>query len=721
MNSLFVISEIGECKEFSSNDQLSKLYNAYLSQMGITNEDTYLITEKGEIITMESLSNNNTGFVFAYCNKNHYESFQQLLIDDIITKRSSISITSASNLLSEEILNKKCQSDIESLINELLPHESLYDSIIPHSSIEAFYNQIVNTYVTYCKISTSLSSSINQIKKIKENVSYMQRSKKILVTYFNSIIPQLSSLKKSMEKKEKEINERIRKSDMSYRKYLEIKGKEYNLLSLQDFEIFKANDNKKKLIDIKSTFVKKFLYIQSKIKEKNKLLTQHIDKISLENVTTETQTNHKDIAVINGLYLQLNDAKACYKKHKIFDDLMLFQCKCQSVANDLKSNNQSIALSSKSISCLNDIKAIKSLYENLYPLPLLFHQAEDKVNQFKEVLKRMIKTNSQFIVSILDSIKVLLTLQTKYKSYEQFLSLIETDINEFEIITKGAQHYNEYCDEILTRVSFNKRINQSIKQLTDQVANENERRKRFNAKNGEAMEKMFNVNNKKEALNGDLRLVIDYVNNSQLDQYYYHQFRYERKESLHKEEQADQSNEDSSIAQRMTRDKDNQIKQLTMRLKKKEEQVLNYQTEINKISKTIESLSEGFNTQIKELEEQVNEKDKQINNLSKIINENTFGSFFNCPMCQDAGMNSLDYQMWSGFMKELNTKLNKKTEDYSNLQTKYCETLNNLFIIKRTFFNHLNQVISEKNEKLLREREYYENVILHLEDLLSNH
>lgn len=729
MNSLFVIAEIGECKEYSTNEQLSKLLYSYLSQIGIISEDTYLITAKGEKIPFELLSsnnNNNTGTIFAYCQINHYELFQQVLINDIITKRYSINFTSASNLLSEDKLNKKCLKTIEALINELLSFESFFDSIVTNNSIEATYNQIIDTYVSYNDISTAVSSSMNQIKKIKENISYMQKAKKLLLTHFNSIIPQLSVAKKSMERKEEEINERIKQSDMSYRNYLEIKSKELNQCPQQDFE---ENGNKEKLIDSKATFVKKFLYIRSKIKEKNQLLAQHIDKITKGNIHAETKSNHKDIDLINKTYEQLSNEKSKYKKNKIYDDLLLFQNKCQTVLNEFKSNQPTI-LTAKSIVNLNEIKSLKSKYDGLYPLPSLLEQAEDKVSQFKEILKRMIMTNSQFIIEILDSIKVLLTLQTKYKSYEQFLSLIEADINEFDLITQGAKQYNEYCDEIYARLSFNRSINQSIKELKHSVQLENERRRKFNKLKGEAMEKMININNSNHHFNiiknsnkeskDELKLIIDFVNDSDLYQSY-SQSAYEGREHYNIKQQANDVTEFDYSTLRLIKEKDNQIKQMTIRCKKREEQILNYQNEVDKISKTIEALSDDFVTQAKELNEQIKEKDGQISNLSTIINENTFGTFINCPMCKDAGMNSVDYQMWSGYVKELNAKLNKKTRDHSNMQLKYNETINHLFIIKKTLFNHLNQVISKKNEELISEREYYENVILHLEDLLSNH
>lgn len=161
--------------------------------------------------------------------------------------------------------------------------------------------------------------------------------------------------------------------------------------------------------------------------------------------------------------------------------------------------------------------------------------------------------------------------------------------------------------------------------------------------------------------------------------------------------------------------KEKEIKKLMEKLEHKDRKIVNYQSEIERLGKSIESLSENFLAQSKVKDDKIKEKAIENENLMKNHFKNN-----ECLMCRDSQMNSLEYNSWSPYIKDLNEKLMDKNRKYNKIESRFEELVRQTQFIKKTYFNHFNTMTVAKNHEVLSIKQSYEGKIMCLEDQLTN-
>jgi hypothetical protein len=161
--------------------------------------------------------------------------------------------------------------------------------------------------------------------------------------------------------------------------------------------------------------------------------------------------------------------------------------------------------------------------------------------------------------------------------------------------------------------------------------------------------------------------------------------------------------------------KEKEIKKLIEKIEQRDRKITNCQGEIDRLGKSIESLNENFISQVKIKDEKLKEKVIENENLIKNNLKNS-----ECIMCKDSNSNSLEYQTWNPYIKDLNEKLIEKNRKHTKLESRFDELVRQTQFIKRTFFNHCNSVISAKNTEVMIIKQSYESRIMSVEDSLTS-
>jgi chromosome segregation ATPase len=153
----------------------------------------------------------------------------------------------------------------------------------------------------------------------------------------------------------------------------------------------------------------------------------------------------------------------------------------------------------------------------------------------------------------------------------------------------------------------------------------------------------------------------------------------------------------------------NQISELDIKLKSKEKElsdmtikyknVENNFMELNKDMKSIyitfDEISDSFNHEISLKEQYIHELTQKLEKYNNPIQENN--------------------NIGNSFQEEINKYKTKMNE----LDSNYKKLISDTILIKKTFFNHMNMVIMQKNQEMSKFKESQEEKVMHMEEILS--
>ena len=153
----------------------------------------------------------------------------------------------------------------------------------------------------------------------------------------------------------------------------------------------------------------------------------------------------------------------------------------------------------------------------------------------------------------------------------------------------------------------------------------------------------------------------------------------------------------------------NQISELDIKLKSKEKElsdmtikyknVENNFMELNKDMKSIyitfDEISDSFNHEISLKEQYINELTQKLENYNSPNQENN--NIGNCSQ----------------------EEINKYKKKMYELDNNYKKLISDTVLIKKTFFNHMNMVIMQKNNEMAKFKESQEEKVMHMEEILS--
>ena len=157
-----------------------------------------------------------------------------------------------------------------------------------------------------------------------------------------------------------------------------------------------------------------------------------------------------------------------------------------------------------------------------------------------------------------------------------------------------------------------------------------------------------------------------------------------------------------------------QVSELDIKLKSKENELIEMQSkyknidnnfqELNKYMKYIytifDEISDSFNQELSFKDQQISELTKKLeikNNQNKENND------------------IININIETSFQEEIN-KYKRKINELDN---NYKKLMSDTILIKKSFFNHMNMVIVQKNQEMSKFKEKQEEKVMYLEEILS--
>ena len=690
-------------------------------------KDIVILDQKGMNVDNYQLNNDIQNPETKFYIFNKYENKETILrtIDLIIKKM----ISSLSFPIS---INQNNLPDIHANYN-LLEKGSSFLKYIEPLVIKTTFEKMLEFFENF-KIIYSTMKVNNQIcEKIKENYQHQYYSINTLIKHINTICENCDISRQDV------INE--------YNKMIEVKEKSIKLFN-ESIEKLKVTEihpkiqdaNKKYLIDLyydknkmliwKEQCLKDSSDIFDSIKEKTGIFFNESNKIRNENSTTIPLIKNEISTLSNDFDNKFNEYenKPIIILNELSGDFLEFKKALITIVDiltvkivDIEDNKNIIEINDKNFdeACVS-IKNLKIKYNSFNTLNSLQNDS-DQINDLTSKMRKGLENFSlkinQIFISFSDIEKNLLTITQKFNHLKKKILNLNNSFIQFQSPLHFPEAYQASIEEIKRRIIFNNSLNNDLLILKKQISLENENRKNFIQKYGHLLPLGFFPCLKFS----DVNLNYEIINENELSQL----------PDLLSEEDLEKTkygiNNFSLINEYNNKSNKNEAQNEKKNYEKKIMQFL--QNEYFKTEKSFEQISENFNETISLKEKELREKKFECDNLSKFINNKTNNKLENCPMCYECALKSKEYLSWDSFIKDYKKKLNEKDLIIKQLENKYKSLVIQTNQMKKTFFNHMNTMISQKNSEIQNKikdnkinfnSSHHENEILKLKDLNNN-
>ncbi len=697
--SSIILGEIGESFPLINGNDFINTIESLIPEYKFSLKDIIIIDQRG--INLENIyleNDNKDNKLYLFSKKENNESILKTI--DIIIKKM---ISSLSFPIS---INQNNLPDIHANYN-LLEKASSFLKYIEPTEIKNTFEKMLEFFENFKIIYSTMKVNNNLCEKIKENYQNQYYGINILIKHINSISENCDKSRQDV------INE--------YNKMIEIKEKSIKLFNesiekLKITEIHKKmqTSNKKYLIDLyydenkmttwKEQCLKDSSHIFDSIKEKTGIFFNESNKIMNENSNTIPLIKNEISSLSNEFDNKFNEYenKPISIFNELSNDFLEFKKSLITIVDiltvkviDNEDNKNLIEINDKNFDeACNNIKNLKIKYNSFNILTNLQNES-DQINDLTSKMRKgledfSLKINKIFI-TFLEIENNLLTINQKFIHLKKrILNLNETFI-QIQNPSYFPKAYQASVEEIKRRITFNNSLNNDLNLLKKQIKNENENRKIFIQNYGKYLPLEFFPCLKFTEVN----LSYEIQNGNELSQL----------PDLLTEEDLEKTNFGTNnfclIVQNEYNKSNKNDTQNNFDKKNYYEKILQFlQNEYLKTEQSFEKLSENFHETLSIKERELREKKFECDNLSKFINNKTNNKLENCPMCYESALKSKEYTNWDSFVKDLKKKLNEKELIIKQLESKYKSLVTQTNQMKKTFFNHMNTMISQKNAEI---------------------
>ena len=726
--SSIILGEIGESFPLINGNDFINTIESLIPEYKFSLKDTIIIDQRG--INLENIyleNDNKDNKLYLFSKKENNESILKTI--DIIIKKM---ISSLSFPIS---INQNNLPDVHANYN-LLEKASSFLKYIEPTEIKNTFEKMLEFFENFKIIYSTMKVNNNLCEKIKENYQNQYYGINILIKHINSISENCDKSRQDV------INE--------YNKMIEIKEKSIKLFneSIEKLKITEIHpkmqtSNKKYLIDLyydenkmttwKEQCLKDSSHIFDSIKEKTGIFFNESNKIMNENSNTIPLIKNEISSLSNEFDNKFNEYenKPISIFNELSNDFLEFKKSLITIVDiltvkviDNEDNKNLIEINDKNFDeACNNIKNLKIKYNSFNILTNLQNESDqinDLTSKMRKGLENFALKINQICISFLEIENNLLTINQKFIHLKKrILNLNETFI-QIQNPSYFPKAYQASVEEIKRRITFNNSLNNDLNLLKKQIKNENENRKIFIQNYGKYLPLEFFPCLKFTEVN----LSYEIQNGNELSQL----------PDLLTEEDLEKTNFGTNnfclIVQNEYNKSNKNDTQNNFDKKNYYEKILQFlQNEYLKTEQSFEKLSENFHETLSIKERELREKKFECDNLSKFINNKTNNKLENCPMCYECALKSKEYLSWDSFIKDYKKKLNEKDLIIKQLENKYKSLVIQTNQMKKTFFNHMNTMISQKNSEIQNKikdnkinfnSSHHENEILKLKDLNNN-
>ena len=722
-----IIGETGASYQINSLSDLKFICENYFKELGVTQNDISII--------------NNLDQNFVYLHNLEYKTSSKYFL---FSKRYN-------NKLLQSFYNyqNKNTADLSSSPNDIsinIPDISKYLYILESNNenlscsieeIKQIYETMLDFYNNYNTIYKNFNLNIRLMEKIKEYYKYQNEG----VDLMNNIA--LLKYEKCFDKYQqflKESENTKTNNDLILQNYMEnidkLKKTELPSSFIKYITKKKKNNDIKYLIDIyykesdmniwRDNCLDKQNVLFNKIKIKDKILQKEKIQINKDN-------NALLLPLKNTWNFYLNEYDKLYQERS--GQLLSF---LNEINNDFNSFNNLLSqmkeifeskLLNSNPNYSNTIKescqkiiAFKEKYSDMNKLTSLqnfIQPFNDYVIKMNNSIESISKKINDYFMAVRTVKNILEKLTDKFSVCLQALKNIEED---FQFLKTPGHFINSYENTLLElkrRKSFNSDMQEELNIIKALINNENYLRKKFMEDNKKYLTpdfiKLFKLENKiffnldfqnnNEHL--DLSIIFPEVNHKNNENNNINASNNENEAPPYWDEKQEINNNKKVIKNLM-----NQITELDIKLKNRENELSEMQTkykniynnfqELNKDMKYIytifDEISDSFNQELSFKEQQISDLEQKLEIKTKQSKENN-----------DVNNMETNYII----------EVNKYKKTINELDSNYKKIISETIILKKSFFNHMNMVIAQKNQEMSKFKEKQEEKVMYLEEILS--
>ena len=722
-----IIGETGASYQINSLSDLKFICENYFKELGVTQNDISII--------------NNLDQNFVYLHNLQYKTSSKYFL---FSKRYN-------NKLLQSFYNyqNKNTADLSSSPNDIsinIPDISKYLYILESNNenlscsieeIKQIYETMLDFYNNYNTIYKNFNLNIRLMEKIKEYYKYQNEG----VDLMNNIA--LLKYEKCFDKYQqflKESENTKTNNDLILQNYMEnidkLKKTELPTSFIKYITKKKKNNDIKYLIDIyykesdmniwRDNCLDKQNVLFNKIKIKDKILQKEKIQINKDN-------NALLLPLKNTWNFYLNEYDKLYQERS--GQLLSF---LNEINNDFNSFNNLLSqmkeifeskLLNSNPNYSNTIKescqkiiAFKEKYSDMNKLTSLqnfIQPFNDYVIKMNNSIESISKKINDYFMAVRTVKNILEKLTDKFSVYLQALKNIEED---FQFLKTPGHFINSYENTLLElkrRKSFNSDMQEELNIIKALINNENYLRKKFMEDNKKYLTpdfiKLFKLENKiffnldfqNNNEHFDLSIIFPEVNHKNNENNNINASNNENEAPPYWDEKQEINNNKKVIKNLM-----NQITELDIKLKNRENELSEMQTkyknidnnfqELNKDMKYIytifDEISDSFNQELSFKEQQISDLEQKLEIKTKQSKENN-------------DVNNME--------TNFNIEVNKYKKRINELDSNYKKIISETIILKKSFFNHMNMVIAQKNQEMSKFKEKQEEKVMYLEEILS--
>ena len=740
-----IIGEIGKQKTIYTNKDLIHALDTSLKDLGLTKNDIILISSNKLLnITnlilqltnnnspkekyIDMISNNFKEDFYLYSKANRHEIYKQQFEHFFKMKIEQNSFIPSKNLFSGGIECNVFDND------ETFLGGNKVDSNNNNLEIQKKISFIKEVYTNFKYISINIISNFNLSNLlINENIENIHKSLIILYNYYKSQIQEIRINYETLKSHYEEVSSRVLSIEKKLKNYYTIK---MSLNDKKEIKLFESLISENKIKQIREKINNQLNYLKEKIQNKSQKFDCVIKNNILDNKIENKIKNVIDEIILNEIKKRIkeiesefNSINKKYNKYKFEDEIKQIQennininlnksnFSFNNINNKSSSNIEHINLDNQNLINYIGEKDLNGLINTMNNIK---NNSEEILLQIKNFIKdSIIKKFFRFSCDIFITLDSFESYNKKFKSYTNLLEKLDKDNYYLLISLDEALKFKFYYTEYKRRINFLKDLKITIYKLKNSLVKENEIRQKFNEElleyfKGKLTDNKFGMHNN----------IINFFDWDEIKGNFdvYGDKYYNMIEIKDKDLKNDSKNRNASLIydndfyfnkdiyfennsqQEMIYNLNKRIIEYKSKIKNLEKYIENKNNEFKELKYNIQQINNFLNILNKDNINKNNLEEKKNNNIKK---ENTIFNPLYDEIIEDESLNNNSNSLNIDTKKEINNKNNISL------------TIEQTYIIKKSFFNYFTNLLSIKNEEYNKLLSLYNSLQMSIEDKYS--
>jgi len=728
-----IIGEFGQERNIIYQKDLIKHLEISFKDLGLTKNDIILISSNdlenktNLLLSSNKKENNNLNEIkedyYLFSTKNKYEIYKQEFDNKLKQQIENNLYISAKDLFSDKL---SFNFNNNSLLNKNITNNIQIQKDISH--VQEIYSNFKSISINIDKNFNLCNSLMNMnIINIKKSISILY---KYLKTRIKNIQINFESLKVNLE----EINKRVTSTEKRIKNFIIIK---MGINNKEELELFKILINENQIEQMKEKINKKLNTLNEKMKNKSKIFEEKINDMNNNNINLEQKIkeiiDEKKLEEIKNdikrVKEKFNALKNRYNKDKFNDEIKKI---IEKYNNNIEKNSEDKFDINYRIDKLDDYKKEDELNIIIHNIKNIKSETENIVNKIKLfITDSIIKKFFRFSSEIFLALEPFESYNEKFNTYKNSLENISKSNFDLLFSIDEALRFKYYFNEYERRINYLKDLKRIIYKLKKSLIKENEIRQKFNEEiknyfNGKINDNVFGISNniisyfEWDDIKGSFDIYGDKnYSNITLEEDELNHFNSNKKYDLSKEKliYLDDIFSKNDFQQEMIYNLNNKILEYKSEINKLTNIIENKNKEFKQLKYNIEQINNLFNNKNKNIKYENRDIEIKKEESNGIKKENKIFNPLYDEMTDDNDINEEE----SFAIKDNNNDSNSSIEDDKNKNNINNEnniylSLEQTFIIKKTFFNYFTNLLSIKNEEYNKLFSLYNSLRMSIED-----